>query len=94
MMIEDGNFALEKIKKLVGVNAKNVERCDDSLKCWFFNIEFIDYELQNHVDTDRKSNKSYWVSIFRKEFKVVEDFFIDEKNSFYLIIRKQKFKQK
>ncbi len=76
---------LEKLYKILGESVIKIERRINQIgsvggdieKCWAFDINFVDYEIQNHKNENGTTldNMDYWLPIIREELNVSESYF-------------------
>ena len=78
-------LVLEKLYDILGDSAKKIARRPNQIgsvggdieKCWAFDIDFVDWEIQNHKNEKGSTldNMDYWMPILRKELNVSESYF-------------------
>lgn len=84
--IDNSYSILHKLKQIIGLDGyKQIRRRPnqiggvggDNEKCWAFDIDFVDYEIQNHKNEKGSTldNMDYWMPIIRKKLNVSESYF-------------------
>jgi hypothetical protein len=75
---------MEKLYDILGDSTKKIARRPnqigsvggDTEKCWAFDIDFVDWEIQNHKSENGSTldNCDYWLPIIRKELNIKESY--------------------
>jgi len=84
-LIDKSLVVMEKLYDILGQSATKIARRleqigsvgGDNEKCWAFDIDFVDWQIQNHknVKGSTLDNMDYWMPIIRKELNVSESYF-------------------